>query len=152
MTDPNRFSRDELEKYILNMPNELAVMIREIKDRMTGQTTYDLRERNAAMVKAVREIWLDLMEQLPRGLLGGRSAGQVFDDAMSARVALYATLQEPDGHGTGGTIAPQMVTNSVFEDAKQLVRIAAETQLGLGVNAEQLAAWVQQWVGVDVSA
>jgi hypothetical protein len=147
----HQFNRDELEQYIWNMPHALADSIRAIKARSEG-TTYGQRERNAEMIDAVREMWIDLMEQLSPDLFGERTAGQVFDDAMRARIDIYRLLQEPNGLGTGGTIAPQMVASAVFEDAKQFVQIAAERLIGLGVNAERWSEWRRSWAVVDVSA
>jgi|WetSurMetagenome_2_1015567.scaffolds.fasta_scaffold24954_2 hypothetical protein len=151
MTDVHQFSRAELEQYVWNMPDELAEAVRAIKSK-SGTTTYELRERNHEMYLAVRSIWLDLAEQLPGSLFGDRSAADVFDSTMDQRVPIYRALQEPGGPGTGGTIAAQMVSEALFEDAKQFARIAAERLIGLGVNAAALDAWRRKWADVDVTA
>jgi hypothetical protein len=145
----HRFSREELETYIWQMPERLADAIRAVSAR-TEPTTYGSRERNAELVQVVKEAWLDLMEQLPGDFFGDRSASQVFEDAIAPRLEIYRQLIMPRGEGHQGTIWPQIVSSALFDDAKAFVAIAAESLMGLGVDAERWDVWKAKWFITDL--
>lgn len=91
--------------YINSLPKFKSDLIQQTNKQKRDGTTLDIVQANNDYADSLIGILVTLANYYSSECFGDQSPQEFFSEIISSRFRLYSALAEPDGPGTGGTIA-----------------------------------------------
>ena len=107
--------------YINSLPKFKSDLIQQINKQKRGGTTLDIVEANNDYEDSLTGILVTLANYYSPECFGDQSPQEFFSEIISSRFRLYSALAEPDGPGTGGTIAGIRRGLSCIADIERII-------------------------------
>ena len=107
--------------YINLLPKFKSDLIQQTKKRKRAGTTLDIVQASNDYADSLTGILVTLANYYSPECFGDQSPQEFFSEIISARFRLHSALAEPDGPGTGGTIAGILRVRSRIADIERIV-------------------------------
>lgn len=138
--------RAETERYIDDLPNVLADAYAKARKGWGGSTA-DMKHATYEVIEVVQRMWIRLANEFPERHFGGETAEQFLEAYVSQRYAWHYAIAEPQGPGTGGTIAGLRASRAVLRDLETMVVDTVDALRGLGYSQRARKIWLGYWEG-----
>jgi hypothetical protein len=135
-------SKKVLLAYIRSIP---MIMSQATTDMADAMTTADMRDSCYGDIDVSEQILVQLSRWYPPLHFGGLPGEQYFSEFVSTRFQFNSALCEPEGYGTGGTMAGVDTAAGVAYDMKKaIVEIVQSLQQTLHEGEFDFANWREQ--------
>lgn len=121
--------KDYPDVYINSLPDFRLTLLRETKRKWEelGESTLTIVQTNRDYIDVLIGILVTLATNYyAPECFGDQSPQEFFSEIISSRYRLHSVIAEPDGPGTGGTIAPIRQQSSLIADIEKLVEMLVE--------------------------
>ena len=139
--------RPEQIRPIQTFPEVKEIVRRSCSEGWDSGITLEMREANFEMIDFLESVWLKLAEFYPRKHFGGTSAEKYIEKYVRDRFAFHWAKHEPNGPGTGGTIAGVLTGGGVIRDIEELIKEMMRS-LFFDCSYLNLDEWLRRWGGV----
>ena len=107
--------------YINSLPKFKSDLIQQTNKRKRDGSTLDIVQANDDYADSLTGILVTLANYYSPECFGDQSPQEFFSEIISSRFRLHSALVEPDGPGTGGTIAGILRGVSRIADIERIV-------------------------------
>jgi len=110
-------------------------------------TTFEMLLATSDMIDFYEEILVKLSTFYPQGHFEKKHPKTFFSEIIASRFSFYRFIGEPEGEGTGGSIARLTMGNYVMNDTKLMVTNMAEALIEAYLYEEQdyFSNWKNSW-------
>jgi hypothetical protein len=138
-------SREELERFIDDLPNVLGVAYDKAWAVWKDSSMIELKRATSELIEVVMDMWLRLASAFPDRHFGGNTPQQYLEAYLTQRFAWQYALAEPGGPASSGTIAGLLAGKGVLRDLEADVVALVDALKGLGQYVRAREIWIGRW-------
>jgi len=143
-TKPPQPSKDELQRYINDLPDFLAATYDRARAGWAGNNA-QMRQATYEVNEVLQEMWLFLAAAYPDKHFGGMPAKDFIEDYVQQRYAWHYALATGPRPGPHGTIVGLLTAGGVLSDLQDSIVDTVKSIKGLGESRQSLAEWLGRW-------
>ncbi|MFI5024148.1 MAG: hypothetical protein ACHQRJ_21150 [Alphaproteobacteria bacterium] len=143
-TKPPQPSKDELQRYINDLPDFLAATYDRARAGWAGNNA-QMRQATYEVNEVLQEMWLYLAAAYPDKHFGGMPAKDFIEDYVQQRYAWHYALATGPRPGPHGTIVGLLTAGGVLSDLQDSIVDTVKSIKGLGESRQSLAEWLGRW-------
>lgn len=134
--------------YINSLPKFKSDLLQQTNKQKLNGSTLDIVQANNDYADALIGILVTLANYYSPKCFGDQSPQEFFSEIVSSRSRLHSIVAEPDGPGTGGTIASIRRTGNLISDIENMIK-----DMVSGLWEERYSEyedWEKQWLSEAV--
>ena len=136
--------KDLAVDYINSLPKFKSDLIQQTNKRKRNGSTPDIVQANSDYADSLTGILVTLANYYSPECFGDQSPQEFFSEIISSRFRLYSALAEPDGPGTGGTIARIRRVLSRIDDIEKIIEDMV-AELWEESYSSEYEDWQKRW-------
>ena len=136
--------KDLAVDYINSLPKFKSDLIQQTNKRKRNGSTLDIVQANSDYADSLTGILVTLANYYSPECFGDQSPQEFFSEIISSRFRLYSALAEPDGPGTGGTIARIRRVLSRIDDIERIIEDMV-AELWEESYSSEYEDWQKRW-------